>query len=182
MKFLILVPKVIRNYISQFPEVRHNAYKYFNYDNRVVNERVERFDQKRPYQGPDDFNNTDYDRLVVHAMTLINPILAKYSSRIAAEDALNMAIRSYDNGLFDGKINTSRFEILLQSMGMPGRFAKKKTPEKKPVEVEKVVIIKPHVLKELGIKHKEVPLMHRVRQKQKGVPYIVREKGKIVKK
>lgn len=177
MKLLILVPKVVQNYIAQFPEVRRNAYRYFNYDNRIIDERVERFDQKPLYQGPDDFSNTDYDRLVVYARTLINPILAKYSNRVAAEDALNIAIRSYNNGQFDGKINAGRFAVLLQAMQMP-RFAKKKEEKK----VEKAIIVRPHVLKQLGIKRREVPLKQRVRQRQKGVPIIVKEKGKIVKK
>ena len=181
MKLLILVPRVVRNYIAQFPEVRRNAYKYFNYDNRIIDERVERFDRKPLYQGPDDFNNTDYDRLIVYARTLINPILTKYSSRVAFEDALNLAIRSYNNGQFDGKINAGRFAVLLQAMQMP-RFAKKKEEKKIEKKVEKTVIVRPHVLKQLGIKRREIPLKQRVRQRQKGVPIIVQEKGKIVKK
>lgn len=180
MKLLVLIPKVVRNYIAQFPEVRRNAYKYFNYDNRIISEKVERFDQKRPYQGPDDFNNSDYDRLVVYAQTLINPILAKYSARVAMEDALNLAIRDYDNGLFDGKVNAGRFGILLKAMGMP-RFAKKEAPKEKPKK-EKPVVIKPHVIKQLGIDPKKVIMKQRVRQRQKGLPIIVKEKGKIVKK
>jgi len=185
MKLLVLVPKVVRNFIAQFPEVRRNAYKYFNYDNRVVDERVERFDNKVPYLDADDFKNADYEDLVTYAKTLVNPILSKYSSRVAAEDALSVAIRSYRNGLFDGKVNAGRFEVLLQGMGIPKKTAaKNRIPEKKsPEKKEKPVVIKPHIVKQLGIDpRKVIREQQRTQKKQKGLPIIVKEKGKIVKK
>jgi len=192
MNMILLIPKVVQNYKGQFPEVRHNAYKYFNYDNRVVNERVERFDSQRPYQGPDDFSDADYGQLVRYAKSLINPILAKYSGRVACEDALSLAIRSYDRGLFDGKVNAGRYEVLLKSMAppvaiaIPVRAAKKKEkPAKKEKKEEKQVAVKPHVLKQLGLTRKDIPMHQRVMQRvrQTGVPLIVREKGKnVVKK
>ena len=177
MKFIVLIPKVVRNYIAQFPEVRRNAYKYFNYDNRVVDESVERFDNKAPYYDADDFKNGDYTDLVAHAKTLINPILSKYSNRIAAEDALHTAIRSYRNGLFDGKVNAGRYGVLLEGMGILKRTAKKKEEPK-----EKPVVLKPHVVKQLGIDpRKVIREQQRTRKRQEGVPIIVKEKGKIVK-
>lgn len=191
MKMILLVPKVVNNFKSQFPEARHNAYKYFNYDNRVVEESVPRGDFQRPYQNPNDFGNDDYDRLVKYAKTLINPILAKYSTKVACEDALCLAIRSYDQGLFDGKVNAGRFEVLMGAMGptevvvIPVQAAKKekKKPEKK--KKEKSVAVKPHVLKQLGLTRKDIPMHQRVMQRvrQTGVPLIVREKGKnVIKK
>lgn len=184
MKLVVLVPKVVRNFIAQFPEVQRNAYKYFNYDNRVIDERVERFDNKVPYIYADDFKNADYEDLVNHAKTLINPILSKYSSRVAAEDALHTAIRSYRNGLFDGKINAGRFDVLLQGMGIPKKTAKKEMPKKKaPEKKEKPVVLKPHVVKQLGIDpRKVIREQQRTQKRQKGLPVIVKEKGKIVKK
>lgn len=190
---ILLVPKVVANFKSQFPEVRHNAYKYFNYDNRVVNERVERFDQKRPYQGPDDFSNADYDQLVKYAKTLIDPILAKYDIKVACDDALNLAVRSYDRGRFDGKVNASRYEVLLRAVGpteavvipvqaKAAKPAKKKEKKEKPA---KPVAVKPHILKQLGLTRKEIPMKQRVmnRVREQGVPLIVREKGKnVIKK
>lgn len=187
MKMILLVPKVVNNFKSQFPEVRHNAYKYFNYDNRVVNERVERGDCQRPWQDPDDFSNAEYDQLVKYAKTLINPILAKYSSLVACEDALSLAIRSYDRGRFDGKVNAGRFGVLMGAMGpteavvIPVQAAKKEKKEKK----EKPVTVKPHILKQLGLTRKDIPMKQRVvkRVLQTGVPLIVREKGKnVIKK
>lgn len=193
MECILLVPKVVQNYIGQFPEVRHNAYRYFNYDNRIVNERVNRFDQKPPYKGPEALNNSDYDALVTYAKTLINPILAKYSMRVANEDALHIAIRSFSNGFFDSKISASKFEVLVKSMTLPavsispspcpcGVMAKK---DKKPEKKEKPIVIKPHVLKQLGLTPKEIPMRQTVKKVvQRGkAPLIVREKGKhIIKK
>lgn len=116
MRLILLVPNVIKNYTDRFPEVSNNAYKYFNYDNRVVEERVDRGDQKPLYKGPEDLCDGDYASLVAHAKTLINPILVKYGYTVACEDALNLAVRSFQNGNFDGKINANKFAVLLKDM------------------------------------------------------------------
>jgi hypothetical protein len=184
MKLLVLIPRVINNYLAQFPEVRNNAYKYFNYDNRVVDERVDRHDQKPIYKNPDDFSNTDYNELITYAKTLINSILLKYSKRIACEDALHQAIWSFKNGAFRSKVNAGRFNVLLKTLqeslvpSIPITVMSKKEKPKK----EKPLVVKPHTLKQLGIKPKDVPLCQRVHQRQPGVPVIVREKGRIIKK
>jgi len=182
MKLVVFVPRMIRNFVNRFPEVQHNAYKYFNYDNRVVEERVDRHDKKQPYKGSDDFTDTDYDQLIVYAKTLLNPVLFKYSQKIACEDALHTAIYSYNNGLFNGKINSGRFEVLLKSLQVSLLPVMPVTAKKKEKPVEKAVIVKPHILKQLGLTPKEIPMKQRVRQRQKGVPMIVKEKGKIIKK
>lgn len=175
MPILVLVPRVVRDFISKFPATYHNAYRYFNYDNRVVQERVPRDDTHRVYQGPDDLTNADYEGLVNYAMSIVNPILAKYSMRVAYDDALTMAIRSYQNGLFDGKVNADRYNVLLQSMGTLARTAKKRKPGK---------AVKPSTLKELGLKSKDLPVRNRVRERVQQSPVLVREKGRpvVVKK
>lgn len=189
MKCILLVQRVVQNYIGRFPEVRHNAYKYFNYDNRIVNERVNQGDQKPLYKGPEDFTNADYGVLVTYAKTLVNPILAKYSLKTAHEDALHMAIRSFSNGLFDGKISASKFGVLMEGMALqvvnvnpPIHSAVIAEKEKKE---EKPRVIRPHVLKQLGLTPKDIPLKRVVKKVvQRGkAPLIVREKGKnIIKK
>ena len=176
MKIVMLVPRVVSSYIAQFPEVRNNAYKYFNYDNRVVEERVNRLDQKPLYKGSEQFSDTDYGGLVNYASTLICPILMKYSQRVAKEDALQMAIRSYSEGLFDGKVNAGRFEVLLNAIEISKPVMakdKKVEPAQKPTPVA----ISPKMLKDMGIQRKEVPLK---RKRLQGIPHLVREKGKIL--
>ena len=65
MKLMILVPRVVQSFISQFPETTNNAYKYFNYDRRVFNEWAEtRFDVQAQYKGPEDLTDNDYDTIV----------------------------------------------------------------------------------------------------------------------
>jgi hypothetical protein len=187
MQVLLLAPKVAQNYIAQFPETQRNAYKYFNYDNRVVEERVERFDQKPPYKYADDLTNEDYDALIKYAKTLINPILMKYSSRVASEDALHMAIRSFQNGLFDGKVNAGRYNVLLQAMhGQPmahqvvmGPIQAKKKDDAPVKDIGDTVTLKPHEMKRLRVPIQKIPRHDTVRKVQKGVPHLVREEGKI---
>lgn len=182
----LIVPKVVSNYIGKFPETYHNAYQYFNYDNRVVDESVERHDTKRMYRNPNDFSNDDYETLIKYAKTLINPELVKYSPRVACEDALHTAIRDFSKGVFDNKINANKFNVLLDTMVAslkPGintstpmislNVEAKKEPETKE--------IKPHVLKQLGIKKRDVPVKQRIKQKQyKNIPHLYREKGKTI--
>lgn len=176
MNIMILVPKVIRSYRANFPSTWHNAYPYFNYDNRVVEERVPRDDYRRAWQDPDDFTDVEYDGLVHHAQTLVNPILLKYSPRVAHEDALSTAIRSYDNGRFDGKVNANRYNVLLDSMSDRTLMAaKKKKKEEKPKEV------KPHTLKQLGLTPKDVPLKSRIRErKYQKAPRLYKTRGRTV--
>ena len=180
MNLILLIPKVIRSYWSRFPEVTNNAYKYFNYDRRVVEERVPRFDIARSYQGPEDLTDADYEVLVASAKTMINPILVKFSKHVACEDALSLAVRSFANGMYDGKINANRYKVLLgtleSSIGMPPVQAKKKkAPEPKPESIE----VKTPVLKQLGLKIKDVPTKERARQRTpEGVPHMYRERGK----
>ena len=175
---IILIPKVVQKYVSQFPEVQNNAYKYFNYDNRVVDERVERFDQKPPYKGPEDFCDGDYDRLVSYAQTLVNPILKKYSSKVANEDALHLAIRSFSNGLFDGKVSADRYNVLLKSMNLMPVMAGKSKKDEAP----KSTVVPRSVLRQLGLKMKDIPHHTQVRQRVRA-PHLVRtDEGTVVKK
>lgn len=175
MQIIFLAPKVVRNYIAQFPETSRNAYKYFNYDNRVVEERVERGNFKAPYKNADDFTNADYDALVSYARSLISPILAKYSKRVAYEDAMNIAVRSFGNGLFDGKVNANKFTVLVNAMDQAIMASKKEPPKKK--EVTKPLT--KTVLRQLGLETHKIPMRSQIRRRvQKGIPHLVRHPGK----
>jgi hypothetical protein len=183
MKMIILVPKVVQGYINRFPETLNNAYRYFNYDRRVYEERVPRGDVASQYKGPDEFSDVDYNGLVGHAKTLVNPILLKYSQKVAYEDALHQAIKSYGNGVFDNKVNAGRYAVLLQSMmgavepacpcmsQEPNKYSKKKE------DSDEGVVLKPSQVKNLGLKPKAIPTKERARLR-KG-PTIYKEKGKI---
>jgi hypothetical protein len=182
MNLILLVPRVIKSFIANFPEVTNNAYKYFNFDHRVVDERVQRFDSKPPYRGPNALTDMDYGSLLSFAKASINPILAKYSMNVACEDALHMAIRSFANGMYDNKINASRFVSLLgelkKGFGMtPSNVENYRHSKKKKKDME----VRPHVLKQLDLKPEDIPHKKPV-VTPKGVPYLVREKGKIVRK
>jgi hypothetical protein len=179
MNIIVLVPNVVRRYIASFPEVTNNAYKYFNYDHRVVNERVQRFDAHMPYKGPQDFSDTEYDSLVTAAQLGLNPTLAKYSKTVACEDALNLAIRSFNNGQFDGKINASRYNVLLgvlkEKCDIASVLDKQAKKEKKDVKITQ------QTLKNLGLKREKIPHAFQVGQKVKG-PTVVRQHGEVVLK
>ena len=155
MKLVLLVPQAIRRFISEFPQTWNNGYRYFNYDNRVVNERVNRGDSQVPYQGPDQFTDREYSDLVTYAKSQMNPILAKYSKTVAAEDAMNMAIRSYMSGKFDAKINANKFAVLVNALkqGMdPIIVVGKTAPPVEQGRQESPAPVKPPVVKKEPVK------------------------------
>jgi hypothetical protein len=190
MQIFVIVPKVVQGFISQLPEVTNNAYSYFNYDHRVVNERVSRGDLPSMYVGPDEFKDADYQDLVKYASTIVNPILKKYSALVAAEDAMNMAIKSFANGRFDGKVNANKFALLIKTMLSDGAtqaqmqmwspiMAAKKEPKKEAPKA-----IPRRILKQLGIKPKDVrPNIRRDTPRLRKQPGkgIYLEKGKLSK-
>lgn len=181
MNIVLVAPRVVQNFIDRFPEVRHNAYKYFNYDNRVVDERVSRGDMPSIYQGPDEFSDGDYDMLVKYAKSLVNSILLKYSVRVACEDALSKAIWSFGNGRFQGKINAGRYCVLLSAMTEP-RLAARKERKKERKQDQKIQRVKFHTLKELGLERKKIPHETQIPKSKRKGPRIVRERGKVVLK
>ncbi|HMB17531.1 MAG TPA: hypothetical protein VKO61_01325 [Candidatus Paceibacterota bacterium] len=169
MKKVFLLPRVLKNYRSQFPEESQNAYDYFNYDNRVVEERVDRGDEKSMYKAPDDLTNEDYQCLLDYAKTKIDPILVRYSPSVACEDALMQAIRWFRDGMYDGKINAPRFNTLLKDLMCSPITAKKKSPKKdtrKPLRQQ--------TLRQLGLKTQDIPRSRQLKKPQKG-PVLVRE-------
>jgi len=177
MNIILIIPNVVRRYIASFPEVTNNAYDYFNYDHRVVDERVFRGDSPSNYKGPADFSDSDYDTLIAFAQQNIDPGMARYSVNVACEDALHKAIRSFGNGQFDGKVNASRYNVLLAALLEKAGQVKQQKQAKKQDEDK---VVKPHTLRELGIKQKDIPQMHHLVQKvKKGLPHLVRDKGKI---
>jgi hypothetical protein len=183
---------VVQKYWAQFPESQHNAYKYFNYDRRVVEESAVRPGsvlQPIPvYKGPEDLTDGDFESLVAHAKTLINPVLAKYSQIVACEDALHLAIHDVENGRFDNKIKANRFNVLLKSMLAPSPAmpvmaadveAKKRKKEPEP-EAPKPRKVSPTTLKrQLGLTPAEVPQRSRIRQRIHA-PTLVKEKGQVI--
>ena len=183
MNLILIVPKVVSKYVASFPENTHGAYPYFNYDHRVVNERVERFDQKPPYKNANDFTDADYDALVNAAKDSIDHYLAKYSMTVACEDALHKVIRSFGNGLFDGKVNASRYEVLLNVLKQKasGKIASEEVEakKKKAPPADEGQKVKPHTVRELGLKKHRLPT--RISPSEKA-PAFIREKGQVVLK
>ena len=104
-----------------------------------------------------------------------------------------MAIRSYANGTFDGKVNANKFAVLLKAMMGTAQTAqmqqwaplmapaeklakKKETKPAKPAK-DPAKVLSPHILRELGIKIKGLPMKNLPSRK---APAIVKEKGKAV--
>ena len=177
-------PQLFNSYVLNRPEVINNAYDYFNFDNRVVEERVNRGDPKIPYYTAKDITDMDYEELVRNAFTRMNPILMKYSKNVALEDALTTAIRDHRNGFYDGKINANMYSVLLGAMSkVPvvqiirvAEEEKEAKGQKRERKREHERLLTPDVLRKLRLKPETIPT--------KGAPpskelLVKRERGKV---
>lgn len=100
--------------LENHPEASNSGNRYFNYvTNPIPEEVVPHGDVRAPYQGPYDLTESDLVGLAVYASTLLNKDLLRYNPIVASQDALNMAIRSKDNGKFDSKLNDSTYSMVL---------------------------------------------------------------------
>lgn len=180
MNLILIVPKVVRRYMASFPETTNNAYSYFNYDHRVVEERVQRCDAQSNYKGPDDFKDSDYEGLVAFAQQNVDQGLMHYSLDVACEDALHKAIRSFGNGMFDGKVNASRYNVLLGALLEKYGKSLSDAQNYRHGKEKSEKVVSPHVLKQLGLKRQDIPHKHQMRGRPpKGTTHLVQEKGKV---
>jgi hypothetical protein len=129
--------------------------------------------------------------LVNAAKSIIDPTIARYSPAVACEDALTAAIGSYSNGMFASKVDASKYNALLCSLrddlGLPTsneinyRHSSDQNVEakaKQKSDDKNTKVLHQRVLRELGLKNKDIPRTNR--KMHKNVPFITVEKGKAV--
>ena len=134
-----------KNLLLKHPEIMNNARNLFRNENgtTIVQEVVPRGDAKPcdiMVQG--DLQDMELRGLAVHAKALIDENLTRYDRKVALEDALWRAIRTKDNGKFEGKVNASTFDLILsylEGLKTAKDMAKKEYQigkEETPVEVK----------------------------------------------
>jgi hypothetical protein len=173
---------VSNSYVLSRPEVTNNGYSYFNYDKRVIEERVPRGDVKIPYYTAKDISDMDYEELIRNAFSRMSPILMKYSKNVAFEDALSTAIRDHRNGFYDGKINANMYNVLLEAMAKTPvvqvvKMAEEEVEAKgRKRERKQERFLTPDMLKRLRLKREDVPYPGGPRSKEL---LVKKERGKV---
>jgi len=131
------------NLLLKHPEILNNARHLFRNENgtTIIQEVVPRGDAKpSDIQVQGDLQDMDLRGLAVYAKALLNDNLLKYDKKVAFEDALWSAIKTKDNGKYQGKVNASTFDLILSYLdGMKTAKDLGKKPqqdEKKDVPVE----------------------------------------------
>jgi len=133
------------NLLLKHPEILNNARHLFRNENgtTIVQEVVPRGDAKpSDIQVQGDIQDMDLRGLAVYAKALLNDKLLKYDKRVAYEDALWSAIKTKDNGKYQGKVNASTFDLILsylEGMRTAKDLGKKPQLDEKenvPVEVK----------------------------------------------
>jgi hypothetical protein len=111
-----------KSMLMNHPQITQNARGLFRNENgrTIVEEIVYRGDPK-PYdvimpRNQGDLTDEDLRSLAVHASTLVNKTIYKYDPVLASEEALAMSIRTKDGGKYDGKINASTFQLIMDNM------------------------------------------------------------------
>jgi hypothetical protein len=107
--------------LGRHPEILFNARHLFHNQNgqTVVEEVVPRKDLGEESMLPCtqyDVKEDEYQELINYAKKSISPVLKTYDNNVANEDALIMAIATYNDGRYANKINASTFKILLEAM------------------------------------------------------------------
>jgi hypothetical protein len=134
------------NLLLKHPEIVNNARHLFRNENgtTIVQELVPRGDAKpSDIQVQGDIQDMDLRGLAIHAKSLLNDHLLRYDKKVAFEDALWNAIKTKDNGKYQGKVNASTFDLILsylEGMKTAKELDKKQyqigDKEESPVEVK----------------------------------------------
>lgn len=129
-----------RSLIMKHPEVTQNARGLFRNENgkTIVEEIVPRDDVKVKEsitpRNQYDLTNDDLRSISVHASSLVDDGISKYDPDLAKEEALAMAIRSMEDGKYDGRVNASTFQLILDNMGKVKKAFKEDQPEEQKSE------------------------------------------------
>lgn len=167
-----------KNLLLKHPEILHDGRHLFRNENgtTIVQEIVPRGDQGLPRvlnQG--DLNDMDLKGLADYAAKLVDPCLLRYDRRVALEDALKKAIWEKDSGMYQGKVNTNTFCLLIDLMGNNTKNASgdteegnKEKPDKEPEE--KKVVQVTEVTRKIMTPEQEAELKGEGTGDTKGVP------------
>lgn len=94
-----------------------DAYHYFNHGPFVLQDSVlVEPEMRHAYTDPSDLTPEDFEVLAKHATHLLDDQLMKYSYEVAKNSALELAIRSFANGKYDGKVNAANCGKILNIM------------------------------------------------------------------
>lgn len=94
-----------------------NALHYFNQDSMVLDTNVIFEDEeKEPYLWEPVLSGNDIEVLAKHANELIDEEMETYHKLAAYESAIELAIRSFANGKYDGKVNACNYRLILEKM------------------------------------------------------------------
>lgn len=97
-------------------DIAPDAYHYFNHTFVLDSGTPVEPEIRQAYTDPTDLGTEDFDILAKHATHLLDDQLMKYSYEVAKNSALELAIRSFGNGKYDGKVNASNFGRILNIM------------------------------------------------------------------
>jgi len=83
-----------------------------------------------PYVNPSNITVDDLQVIAKHASTLLDKELMKYNNDVAKESALGLAIKTFSNGKYDGKIGSVDYFKILNLMEKTSKVGSENTMNK----------------------------------------------------
>ena len=130
--------KKVQGVMEKHPVVQNGARGLFRNENgtTIVQERVPRGDLPQDAvimpRTEGDLTDDDIEIIVKEAKSLIDPLLEKYDSDVASEDALMKALHSMGGGKYQGRVGANTQKLILDTM----KGGKKEPARKKAADVD----------------------------------------------
>lgn len=138
--------KKLEGILEAHPDVRANARGYFRNENgkTIVQERVPRGDLPQDDvimpRTEADLTDEDIQKIAKEAKSRIDPLLEKYDSDAAMQDAMMKAVWSMDDGMYQNRIGASTQTLILDVMkGGKGKSAKEASDDAEAADIDTLI-------------------------------------------
>lgn len=108
--------KIAKKIIKKAYDIQDSAYNYFANHKILDAGETLRKDLKESYVNPSHITVDDLHTIAKHAESLLDKELMKYSVDVAKQSAVELAIKSFSHGKYDGKIGSVNYFKILNLM------------------------------------------------------------------
>lgn len=123
---------IAKKIFARSHEIQESAYNYFATNKILDGGDKLRQEQREAYVNPSNVTVNDLQVIAKHAESLLDKELMKYNVDTAKESAVEMAVKTFGNGKYDGKIGSvDYFKILnlMKKTSKVGESTMKKTAQ-----------------------------------------------------
>jgi len=137
--------KKLEGVLERHPDVRSNARGYFRNENgkTIVQERVPRGDLPQDAvimpRTEADLTDDDIRKIAKEAKSRIDPLLEKYDSDAAMQDAMMKAVWSMGDGMYQNRVGASTQALILDVMKGGGKKSKEASDDAEAADIDTLI-------------------------------------------